>query len=111
ELDARRDRKVPLYTTEVNPAGQPVAHPFTLHGNAVVAQALEVLRRTLDEETARGLEDPEAVRAAIHRHFVVENDGRTSFASATDLAGATTLDDDPSASAVWLPLYEAVPRQ
>ena len=50
----------------VSPSGAPVPHPFTLHANAVVAMALEILRRTLDEETARGLEDPEAVRAALH---------------------------------------------
>ena len=65
DLDARRDQHVPLYSTEVSPAGVPVPHPFTLHANAAVAQALDVLRRTLDEETARGVEDPEAVRAAI----------------------------------------------
>jgi hypothetical protein len=111
DLDARRDRRVPLYSTEVSPSGVPAPHPFTLHGNAAVAQALEVLRRTLDEETARGVEDPEAVRAAIRRHFVVESSGRSSYASAIDLAGGTALGDDPSASSLWLPLFEAVPRQ
>jgi hypothetical protein len=63
----------------------PRPHPYTLHGNAVVAQALEVLRRTLDEETARGVEDPEAVRAAIARHFAAQRDGRQVLANATDL--------------------------
>jgi hypothetical protein len=76
----------------------------------VVAQALEVLRRTLDEETARGVEDPEAVRAAIARHFAAQRDGRQVLANATDLAGAASLDDDPHASALWLPLYEALER-
>src|SRR4029079_12089336 len=61
DLASRRDRRVPLYHTEVSPSGTPPAHPFALHGNAVVAQALDVLRRTLDEETAREVEDPEAV--------------------------------------------------
>ncbi len=55
DLDARRDKRAPLYSTEVSPSGVPVAYPFTLHANAAAAQALEVLRRTLDEETARGL--------------------------------------------------------
>src|SRR5262249_59496566 len=73
DLDARRDRRVPLYGTEVSPSGVPAANPFTLHGNAAVAQALDVLRRTLDEETARGVEDPEAVRAAIPRPFIIAN--------------------------------------
>jgi len=110
DLDARRDSRVPLYSTEVSPSGEPVAHPFTLHANAVAAQALDVLRRTLDEETARALEDPDAVRAAITRHFVIDHAGQSRYAAAIDLAGAATMADDPSASTFWLPLYDAVPR-
>ena len=111
DLAERRDRNVPLYSTEVSPSGASAAHPFTLHGNAVVAQALEILRRTLDEETSRGVEDPEAVRAAIRRHFTVDRDRKTAFASAIDLEGGTAVDDDPIASALWLPMYDAVERQ
>ena len=111
DLDARRDKRVPLYTTEVSPSGVPTAYPFTLHANAAAAQALDVLRRTLDEETARELEDPDAVRASINRHFVVEAAGRSTYASAIDLAGGTSAIDDPSASLFWLPLYEIVTRQ
>ncbi len=111
DLEARRDARVPLYATEISPSGEPAVHPFTLHANAVVAQALEVLRRTLDEETSRGLQDPDAVRAALARHFVVDEGGRSTFASSIDLAGGVATSDDPSASAFWLPLYDAVPRQ
>ena len=111
DLAERRDRNVPLYSTEVSPSGVSAPHPYTLHGNAVVAQALEILRRTLDEETSRGVEDPEAVRAAIKRHFTVDRDRKTAFASAIDLEGGTAVDDDPIASALWLPLYDAVERQ
>ncbi len=112
DIAARRDNNVPLYSTEVTLSGQPVTHAFTLHGNAVVAQALDVFRRTLDEETARGVEDPEAVRAALRRHFA-EGAGGTqgTFASAVDLAGAKATADDPLASMFWLPLYDAVSRQ
>ncbi|HKN67696.1 MAG TPA: hypothetical protein VJW73_15530 [Gemmatimonadaceae bacterium] len=110
DLATRRDRRVPLYHTEVSPSGTPPAHPFALHGNAVVAQALEVLRRTLDEETAREVEDPEAVRAAIRRHFVVEREGKDTYAAAVDLAGGISTEDDPLGSALWLPLYDAVAR-
>jgi hypothetical protein len=110
DLAARRDRNVPLYSTEMLPGGEPAPYPFTLHANAVVAQALEVLRRTLDEETARGVEDPEAVRAALRRHFVAEHDGKQLFAAATDLAGQYSFADDAVGSALWLPLYEAVER-
>jgi hypothetical protein len=126
DLDARRDKRIPLYSTEVSPSGVPAAYPFTLHANATAALALDVLRRTLDEETAKDLQDPEAVRAAINRHFIVEHAAKTSsgaasgpaagsgsrstFASSIDLAGAKSEADDPSASAFWLPIYETLPR-
>lgn len=110
DLTARRDRNVPLYSTEVFPAGTPATHPFTLHGNAVVAMALDILRRTLDEETAKAVEDPEAVRAAIKRHFVTEQGGKQVMATATDLAGHHAFGDDAVASVLWLPLYDAVER-
>jgi len=48
DLATRRDRNIPLYSTEVTLSGAPTTHPFTLHGNAVTAQALEIFRRTLD---------------------------------------------------------------
>jgi hypothetical protein len=111
DLETRRDKRVPLYSTEVSPSGVPAAHPFTLHANATAAHALDVLRRTLDEETARGLQDPDAVRAAIQRHFLVEASGKSTFAASIDLAGSTSVFDDPAASAFWLPIYEAVQRQ
>jgi hypothetical protein len=111
DLDVRKDKRIPLFSTEVSPSGVPAAHPFTVHANAVAAQALDVLRRTLDEETARGLQDPDAVRAAINRHFVIDAEGRSTYASAVDLAGGTAMRDDPAASMFWLPLYDAVARQ
>jgi hypothetical protein len=110
DLAARRDERVPLYATEVSLSGVPAPHAFTLHGNAVVAHALDVLRRTLDEETARELEDPDAVRAALRRHFAVDREGASTFAAAIDLSGTLSHDDDPMGSALWLPLYEAVER-
>jgi glycine oxidase len=47
-----------------------------LHANAVAAMALDVFQRTLDAETARGVEDPNAVRAAILRHDEASLDSR-----------------------------------
>ncbi len=111
DLAERRDLHVPLYKTEVTLSGEPAPHPFTLHGNAVVAQALDIFRRTLDEETARKVEDPDAVRAALRRHFAVERSGKVTFASSVDLAGHQATDDDPYASAYWLPVYDAMERQ
>jgi len=110
DLAERRDMHVPLYRTEVSLSGAPSPHPFTLHGNAVVAQALDIFRRTLDEETARKVEDPEAVRAALRRHFALDRQGKVIFASAIDLAGHQVIEDDPYASAYLLPVYDAMER-
>jgi len=110
DLAARRNQNIPLYTTEVAPSGNPAPLPYTLHGNAVVAQALEVFRRTLDEQTARDVQDPDAVRAALKRHFARDKEGKSTYASAIDLNGNAVLDDDPLASVYWLPVYDVVDR-
>jgi hypothetical protein len=110
DMVARRDERLALYHTEVGPTGEPVVHPYTLHGNAVVAAALDVLRRTLDEEAARDVEDPAAVRAAIRRHFAMDRGGKAQLASAIDLAGAQDATDAPATSALWLPTFEAFDR-
>lgn len=110
DIADRRDKRAPLFSTEVDPAGGPVAEPYTLHGNAVAALAFEVLRRTLDEETARELEDPDAIRAALRRQFVRTRDGKELFVSAVDGSGRAADQEAPAASALWLPLYDAVSR-
>ena len=110
DLRDRRDRRFPLYSSEVTPGNTPVVHAFTLHANAAAAQALEILRRTLDEETSRSVEDPAAVRAAIRRHFAPERDQKATLRASIDLVGEYSTDDVPSASAVWLPLYETLDR-
>ena len=110
DLASRRDEDVPLYSTEILPSGVTAPLPYTLHGNAVVAQMLDVLRRTLDEETANRLEEPDAVRAALMRHFVVDKGGKPALASAIDLDGHTADGDDPIASTYWLPLYDTLQR-
>ena len=110
DLAARRNKSTPLYATEVSPSGDRVSFPYTLHANAVAALALDVFQRTLDAETAKGIEDPNAVRAAILRQFSVDRDGKASLAAAIDLNGGVSTTDDPVASALWLPLYEAFDR-
>jgi hypothetical protein len=110
DLAERRDEHVPLYETELSLSGEPAPFPYTLHGNAVAAQALDVLRRTLDEESAREVEDPDAVRAALRRHFSIDRGGAATFASAIDLSGRTAAEPHQLAEAYWLPLYEAVER-
>jgi hypothetical protein len=111
DLKDRRDSRVPLYSTDVTTSGAAAPYPFTLHANAAVAQALEVLRRTLDEQSARDVEDPAAVRAAIKRHFANDRDPKGKLASAVDLAGHRSEGDVAAASAFWIPLYEALDRQ
>jgi len=111
DLTARRHTTMPLYATDVTPSGARTDLPYTLHGNAVVAEALDVLRQTLDEKTAEKIETGDSVRAAMQRHFAMERDSnRTILATATDLNGTFSLLDDPVGSAYWLPLYETLPR-
>ena len=110
DIADRRDKRAPLFSTEVDPLGGPVAQPYTLHGNAVAALAFDVLRRTLDEEAAREVEDPEAVRAALRRQFVRPRDGKEVFVSAVDGSGTVADEEAPAASALWLPMYDAVSR-
>ncbi|MBX7117971.1 MAG: hypothetical protein K1X31_03120 [Gemmatimonadaceae bacterium] len=110
DLAARRHEQHPLYATEVTLDGAPAALPFTVHGNAVVAFALDALGRTLDEEAAKEVQDPTAVKAALRRHFASGTDNKATYVAATDLAGGKALTDDPVGSALWLPLWEAVDR-
>lgn len=110
DISARRDEKHPLYHTEVTLDRRPAAKPYTLHGNAVVAYALDAFKKTLDEEASREVQDAAAVRAALRRHFSTGSEGKTTFAAAADLAGGLTLDDDPVGSALWLPFWESVER-
>ena len=48
--------------------------------------------------------------SALLRHFAVDRGGKARLAAAVDLAGASSLDDDPVGSLLWLPLYEALDR-
>ena len=111
DIESRRNSKIPLYSTEVNPGGGIPAHQYTAHGNAVAAFALEVFSRTLDEKTAEKVQDAESVRASALRHFSVEGkDGRARFLSSTDMEGNQSDADDPSASVYWLPFFHLVGR-
>lgn len=110
DVRVRRHEEIPLYSTEISPSGNPTPFAYTLHGNAVVAAALDVFRRTLDEETAKSVDDPDAVRAAVQRHFARERDGKEILMSAVNLTGEAVADDEPSASVVWLPMYDAADR-
>ena len=111
DVASRRHPKIPLYSTELNPDGGAPAHPYTAHGNAVAAFALEVFSRTLDEKTAEKVQDAESVRASALRHFSAEGkDGRTRLVSSTNLDGATDANDEPAASVYWLPYFHLVGR-
>jgi hypothetical protein len=110
DLKARRDERAALYGTELLLSGNGSALPYTLHGNAVVALALDAMRRTLDEETAKAIEDPAVVRAAMFKHFTDNAAGKGELVAAVDLAGRMSRDDDAVGSVRWLPFFEALDR-
>jgi len=111
DLASQRDPSVALYATACTPSGAHAPFPYVLHANAIVAQALDILRQTLDEKSAEKVEEGDVVRAALRRHLALDRDtARAALATATDLRGAFSSADDPVGSAYWLPLYQALPR-
>ena len=112
DIEARRDKRWPLYSTEVTPGGEPVRQPFGAHANAVVAQAMDMFKRTLDEKTAEKVEDAEAIRAALRRKFATSEDAGTAVLHASiDLEGSSSSHDDAVASLYWLPFYDSIRRE
>lgn len=111
DLSASKNGALPLYRTDTSPSGADAPLPYTLHGNALVAEALEILKQTLDEKTAETVQNADAVRAAIMRQFATDKDSsRTLLSTATDLAGNVSMRDDPVGSVYWLPLYHMLSR-
>jgi len=111
DIEARKDTRFPLYSTEINPDGGVPAHRYTIHGNAVTALALDVLRRTLDEKTSAGVQDSAAVRAAAMRHFAGQlPGGKSVLAASSNLDGNASAADEPAASMYWLPYFDLVGR-
>ena len=108
ELADRRNTELPLYATELTPSGATAPLPYTAHANAVAAVALDILRRTLDEETARDVPDGEAVRVTLERSFTRARAGKPTVCTALDLAGAESSMDDPVGSVLWLPVFGAI---
>ncbi|MCC7196278.1 MAG: hypothetical protein IT356_12055 [Gemmatimonadaceae bacterium] len=109
EIAERRDEHYPLYRADVALSGVP-SELFSLHANAAVAYALDCLSRMLDEGEVAKLQDAEAVRAAIRRHFVAGEGSKAVFAASAEPGGRREPADDPGASVLWLPLLEAVER-
>jgi uncharacterized protein len=111
EIAQRKHSTLSLFSTELGPTGARPGFPYTTHGNAVAAYALEVLSRTLDAKTAEKVQDAEAVRAAVMRHLSAEgSDGRSRLLAASDLDGHVDAGDDPAASLYWLPFFHLIGR-
>jgi hypothetical protein len=111
DISAHRHGTIPLFATEITPSGERAELPYTLHANAIAADALDILRKTLDEKTAENIEDGNLIRAAILRHFKADTEGtRAILATAADLQGGISLQDDPVGSVYWIPMYDALAR-
>ncbi|MEO8194249.1 MAG: hypothetical protein ABI681_10390 [Gemmatimonadales bacterium] len=111
DMETRRHGQIPLYSTEVDPDGATPEFPYTAHGNAVAALALDILRHTLDEKTSEKVQEPAAVRAALLRHFsIAATAGKTVLVTASDLDGRLSSAERPAASMYWLPFYDLLAR-
>jgi hypothetical protein len=111
DIQARKHKTLPLYSTEVNPDGSLPDFPYTAHGNAVAALALDILSHTLDEKTAEKVQDPAAVRAALLRQFSkADVGGKSVLMRASDLGENGENISGPSAALYWLPYYDLLGR-
>jgi len=111
DIEARKHKTLPLYSTEVNPDGSLPDFPYTAHGNAVAALALDILSHTLDEKTAEKVQDPAAVRAALLRQFSkADVGGKSVLMRASDLGENGENISGPSAALYWLPYYDLLGR-
>lgn len=111
DIVSRRHAALPLYSTECTPSGATAPLPYTLHANSIIADALDILKHTLDEKSAEKVESGDVVRAAILRNFSSDGDSaRSALWTASDLSGANSLVDDPVGSVFWIPLYHMLER-
>jgi hypothetical protein len=112
DIESRKHGTLPLYSTETNPDGSVPEFPYTAHGNAVAALALDILAHTLDEKTSEKVQDPAAVRAALLRNFSdVDESGKSILTRSADIGGNDKASDGPSPALYWLPSYDLVGRE
>lgn len=111
DIASRRHPALALYSTECTPSGATAPLQYTLHANSIIADALDILKHTLDEKSAEKVESGDVVRAAILRNFASDDDSaRSALWAASDLSGETSLLDDPVGSVFWIPLYHMLAR-
>ena len=111
DIETRKHKTLPLYSTEVNPDGSVPEFPYTTHGNAVVALALDILSHTLDEKTAEKVQDAAAVRAALLRQFsATDPSGKSILMRSSDLGEDGKGIERPAAALYWLPYYDLLGR-
>lgn len=111
DIEARKHKTLPLYSTEVNPDGSVPQFPYTAHGNAVVALALDILSHTLDEKTAEKVQDAAAVRAALLRQFSeTDRSGKPILVRSSDFDEGRQEVETGSAALYWLPYYDLLGR-
>ena len=111
DIEARKHKTLPLYSTEVNADGSIPEFAYTSHGNAVVALGLDILKHTLDEKTAEKVQDAAAVRAALLRQFTqTDSAGKSVLAQSSDFENAAQGAHVSSAILYWLPYYDLLGR-
>jgi hypothetical protein len=111
DIQARKHATLPLYSTETNPDGSVPDFPYTAHGNAAVALALDILSHTLDEKTAEKVQDAAAVRALLLRQFNdVDESGKAVLTRAADPQSDEKSSQGASAAMYWLPYYDLIGR-
>lgn len=105
-LHEMRHPNIPLYETFLQPTDDEIVYPYLTYNNVLVWYALHALARLFPASYGHLAAQSEAVKAAIHRHCVVQDaEGQKVFAWSVDLAGRHNLYDEPPGSLQLLPYY------
>ncbi len=103
-LKTKRNPKVALYETFLQPTDDMRVYPYITYDNALVWYSLGKLARYYPEYAALEKEAAQ-VKAAIEAHCIQEKDGRKMFAWSVDLQGNWDIYDEPPGSLLLLPHY------
>ncbi len=102
-LATKRNVRLGLYETFLQPTDDMHNHPYLTYDNALVCHALRVLARLLERSELE--QEAERVRRAVYEHCVREESGKRFFAWSVGEDGRYDIYDEPPGSLQLLPFY------
>lgn len=111
QLEAVRSEKQELYETFLQPTDDERVYPYLCYDNVLVWRALRYLAELYPSMSCELYSKADAVREAIFRSFVFENDKGKYLAWSVDLEGNHDIYDEPPGSLLLLPYYGFIERE